>query len=448
MFSLIAPRQRLGKHKTPKRRASRGPLRQHTRLRIEHLEPRVLLSACGSVRGTVFDDLDGDGVFDSGEPGLPGVEVELQRVGNVARTFESSAMKGNSVAIRGDRYLIGVPGSGGPGGQVVHLFDLVYTFKAVHPDNYVVSAVVPEGYTQSLPNGDGTHLTIRIFKPFVAEDDTQTLANDDGTYAISVQGDDILFGLDFGAVNDVQLPVSDPVPPPEDGTASGTVFDDLDGDGVFDPGEPGLPGLEVRLERLAGHLRTFESRGGDGNSVAIRGNRYLIGAPGNGGPGAQVVYLFDLATGDVLHTFSNPNPEVRGDFGQAVAFVGNDVLVAAPYFPWLDGGHTQILEDQPFAYLFDGATGRLLQSFRDPFAGDNGHRMSLISDNSRVLIGDSRDGAAFSTDDLSPEPVSRRSLRFDAALDDWEREIAFPLEVDLDLALSDLLFEAEPTEIL
>ena len=47
-------------------------------LNLEQLEDRRLLAIDGSISGTVFEDLDGDGVQAAGEVGLPNWAVELQ----------------------------------------------------------------------------------------------------------------------------------------------------------------------------------------------------------------------------------------------------------------------------------------------------------------------------------------------------------------------------------
>ena len=47
-------------------------------LRMETLEPRQLLTT-GSISGTVFDDLNADGIRNTGEPGLSDWIVTLER---------------------------------------------------------------------------------------------------------------------------------------------------------------------------------------------------------------------------------------------------------------------------------------------------------------------------------------------------------------------------------
>src|SRR5205814_618189 len=115
--------------------------------------------------------------------------------------------------------------------------------------------------------------------------------------------------------------------------------------------------------------------------VVAMGNTLIIGAPGDSTAksNAGAVYLFDATTYDPLpiSPLRNPTP-VEGElFGSSLAVAGTNVLVGAP------GG-----SDQPgAAYLFDGATGKLLQPFQSPTpaAGDMfGFAMDAATD--RLLI--------------------------------------------------------------
>lgn len=104
-----------------------------------------------------------------------------------------------------------------------------------------------------------------------------------------------------------------------------------------------------------------------GFSVAISGNDVLVGAnrDDSSAPSAGIAYLFDAATGGLVRTFSNPTPEAFDNFGYSVAIWGNSVLVGAPED---DTG----APSAGSAYLFDASTGALLQTFNNPTpaAGD------------------------------------------------------------------------------
>lgn len=98
-----------------------------------------------------------------------------------------------------------------------------------------------------------------------------------------------------------------------------------------------------------------------GYALAPMGANLLVGAPFDnvGASDAGAVYLMDGATGALVDTFSNPILFAGDAFGFAVAAVGNNVLVGAPY---ADTGAV----DAGAAYLINGTTGALLQSLVNP----------------------------------------------------------------------------------
>jgi len=138
-----------------------------------------------------------------------------------------------------------------------------------------------------------------------------------------------------------------------------------------------------------------------GFSVAGLGNNVLIGAPLDDA-GAGAVYLFDGATGSLLQTFMNPGPDAGDQFGFFVAAVGSNVLIGAPFD---DNGAT----DAGAAYLFDGATGALLQTFLNPapVLGDQfGFRVASAGGNALIGtpfsdISASDDGVVYLFDSVS-----------------------------------------------
>jgi hypothetical protein len=134
--------------------------------------------------GTKFNDLNGNGIRDAGEPGLPGWEIHLD----------------------------GFDGQGNPVNQsVVTDGGGSYVF-IVNPGVYIVSEVQQPGWTQSFPIS--------------------------GVYNIFLTSGEIETGNDFGNF--------------QQAIKSGTKFHDLDGDGIRDAGEPGLPNWEIRLDGTDG----------------------------------------------------------------------------------------------------------------------------------------------------------------------------------------------------
>ncbi|MFM6399958.1 MAG: FG-GAP repeat protein, partial [Planktothrix sp.] len=104
-----------------------------------------------------------------------------------------------------------------------------------------------------------------------------------------------------------------------------------------------------------------------GYSLATIGNNIIVGAPNDStlAPGGGTVYLFDGNTGQLLQTFFNPNPQLNDFFGASVAAVGEDrILIGTPASLTLGS------EQKPGeAYIFDSATGELIQTFKNPNPG-------------------------------------------------------------------------------
>ena len=98
-----------------------------------------------------------------------------------------------------------------------------------------------------------------------------------------------------------------------------------------------------------------------GTSVALSGDRVLIGASGDDTQGSNVgqAHLFDAVTGALLQTFDDPTVTSTDQFGRSVALSGDRVLIGAP------GDDTQG-NDVGQAHLFDATTGALLQTVDDP----------------------------------------------------------------------------------
>jgi hypothetical protein len=99
-----------------------------------------------------------------------------------------------------------------------------------------------------------------------------------------------------------------------------------------------------------------------GGSIAVAGNRLLIGAPLAGTPGllSGAAYLFDLETGALLQTFLNPTPANVDMFGYALALIGSLAVIGAPRDDDAAG------EDDGAIYIYEASTGELLQTVGDP----------------------------------------------------------------------------------
>jgi len=150
-----------------------------------------------TVSGIAFNDLNGNGTRDSGEPGLQGWTINLLNAGNsvIATTTTNST------------------------GQ--------YSFANVGPGTFTIQEILQAGWTQTFPAAPGTHSIT------------------------ASSGINISSGEDFG---DFQLT-----------SVSGEVFNDINGNGAKDPLEPGLSNWTVQLLNSSGNLLSSTTSDSNGN---------------------------------------------------------------------------------------------------------------------------------------------------------------------------------------
>ena len=149
----------------------------------------------GTVTGTKFNDANGNGIRDGDEAGLSGVTIQLTDAAGVVRTTTTDVTGG-------------------------------FTFSNVATGAYVVSEVVPNGFTQTAPPAPGTH-------------------------SINVTVGQIVSGLLFGnRASSI---------PTETGSITGRKIFDENGDGVFNGIDRGFEGIVIELRDQNGVLRTTTS---------------------------------------------------------------------------------------------------------------------------------------------------------------------------------------------
>ncbi len=141
----------------------------------------------GTISGTVFKDLNGNGIKDTGETGLGFWTVYLDK-------NKDGKLDSGDVSV--------VTNSSG-----------AYSFTNVAFGTYVVREVLQAGYTQKGPAGGSYSVTLAAATPVATAKD---------------------FGNSTGATS---------------GSISGTVFNDVNGNGVIDAGDAGLSFWTVYLDK-------------------------------------------------------------------------------------------------------------------------------------------------------------------------------------------------------
>jgi WD40 repeat protein len=167
------------------------------------------------------------------------------------------------------------------------------------------------------------------------------------------------------------------------------------------PSRPGAgstpPATAYLFEGATGRVvRAFRTPGVDysarvGLALAAAGGRVLVSAPGPEAPGysrtERAVFLYDGASGELIHTFRNPQPAPDDRFGYAVAAVGGKVAISAH----LDDTGAR---NAGVVHLFDATTGELARTVPNPTPDvDDGFGFSLAAIGGNLLAVASRDNA-------------------------------------------------------
>jgi O-glycosyl hydrolase len=147
-------------------------------------------AVAGSIRGTVFNDSNGNGKQDSGETGLVG--IEFYNDANNNGKFDPGELTTTTTDSTGN-----------------------YIFAGLSPGNYKIRQMLPAGSRQTTP------------------------ANNFG-WTLTLSANQTLTGNNFGE----QATIAPP-PPPTGESIAGNVFNDSNGNGAMNAGETGIPAIVV-----------------------------------------------------------------------------------------------------------------------------------------------------------------------------------------------------------
>lgn len=289
-----------------------------------------------SVGDFVWDDLNGNGIQEVGEPGLAGVTVNLIGPG-------PDGLLGN-----GDDYFdtMLTDGSGN------------YTFTNVPPGNYQVQFVPLLGYTLTVQNATTDDLD--------SDPDPVTGLTASFFLAQNTDIDHVDAGMFLG------------------GTIGDRVHEDLDGDGILDVGEPGVGGVTINL-RGAGPDNTFGT-GDDLFRATVTSAIPPIGAYSfTGLPSGLYELEIILPTGYVLSELNNPlAPDTNSDNDFAPATRRTAILTLAPGQVYADIDALIHLESTITGYVWNDTNGNGAQELGE--TGRNGVTVNLYDATGTVLI--------------------------------------------------------------
>ncbi len=226
----------------------------------------------GSIGDRVWNDTNGNGAQDAGEPGINGVTVYLLDNNGATPVLLATAV------------------TSGDGN---------YTFANLVQGSYIVqidTATLPPGLTQTYD-----------FDGVPDSPDAATLDFEGGTHRIDI---------DFGYASPANASVGD------------RVWDDRNGDGTQDPGEPGLNGVTVELLDTSNNVVATATTSGDGNYTfsSLYAGTYSVRVTPP--VGMAPTYDFDTVSTPNIATFTLTSGQTRTDidFGyRGTASVGDRV---------------------------------------------------------------------------------------------------------------------------
>ena len=130
-----------------------------------------------------------------------------------------------------------------------------------------------------------------------------------------------------------------------------------------------------------GLVRTLENPrqgmlGSFGRSIASSGDLLLVG------DGEGAAFLFDVASSEPLHAFTDPS-YTSGRFGWSVAFADGVAVVGAPWY-----GHSESEWQTGAIYTFDTDSGDLLGMLEEPTRGvRNRFGLAMVAEEDSLLVG-------------------------------------------------------------
>lgn len=248
----------------------------------ESVEFTTVTPLFGRIGDKVWEDLDRNGLQNSGEPGIEGIVVNLLNAnGDVVATKTTDA-NGN------------------------------FIFYGVLAGDYKVQFDNPTEYKFTTKNADGQGIA------GASNSDANTTTGITDLFTLA--GGQINYNVDGGMVRD--------------GSIGDKVWEDLDGDGIQDAGEPGLAGVTVKLYNSSNSLigtTTTNSNGNYSFNDIPAGNYYIEFTL----PSGYVFSPKDQGGNDA--TDSDPNPSN----GQTATFTLNngtsDLTRDAGMIPFVPG---------------------------------------------------------------------------------------------------------------
>ena len=162
-----------------------------------------------------------------------------------------------------------------------------------------------------------------------------------------------------------------------------------EGDGIGAPYAGSIYIYDIATGALLHTINNPTPEAGDifGFRKTIDGNNLIVSVERDdtGATDAGSIYIYDISTGALLHTINNPTPETDDYFGQYTTIDGNNLIISV-------GSDNTGAPNAGSIYIYDIPTGSLLHTINNPTpeAFDSfGLSTTIIGNN--LIIGDHRD---------------------------------------------------------
>ncbi|MCI5140616.1 MAG: hypothetical protein D3909_02585, partial [Candidatus Electrothrix sp. ATG1] len=256
----------------------------------------------GTIAGTVYEDTNGNSTQDAGEPGIPGVVVAITDSEGGIQTLITDANGNYAANVPAGDTIVDIDATTLPTGftQTQGTDPTTVTVPAGGIGSDVDGFEPPadagrlEGVVYSDTNGDGVQnpgepgiagVTVTITDN---SGGTQVLTTDgNGAYGATVPAGATTVDIDETTLpgGSTQTQGTDPTvvtvvagetatdidgyqPPADVGTVTGLIYEDTNGNGSQDAGEPGIPGVAVEVTDSDGNVQTVTTDA-NGNYTAL-----------------------------------------------------------------------------------------------------------------------------------------------------------------------------------
>ncbi len=128
-----------------------------------------------------------------------------------------------------------------------------------------------------------------------------------------------------------------------------------------------------------------------GSTVYVNGDYVVIGSPSDntGANNSGAAYIYDVSTGNLLHTLDNPTIAATDSFGHSISGDGDHIIISA----YRDSTNATTAGS---AYIYDASTGALLHTLNNPTPLNYeyfGYSVSIEGDYALVGARDARTGS-------------------------------------------------------